>query len=56
MSNKSGSVRFGEGQPASIKKANAVSYATKAISDTDERSHGSRPSHVNKPAKKPMKA
>lgn len=53
---REGSKKFGEGQPASIRKANAVSYDPKGGSDTDEKSHGSRPSHVNNPEIKSYKA
>ena len=53
---KSGSAKFGKNQSATIKKANAVSYAPKGGSDTDEKSHGSRPSHINNPQIKSYKA
>ena len=45
---KAGSAHFGKEDKA-IKKANQAAYEPKGGSDTDVRSHGSRPSHINKP-------
>lgn len=36
-------------ESAAMKKGNLAAYNPKGDSDTDTRSHGSRPSHINRP-------
>lgn len=52
---KSGSAKFGK-EKGTIKKANQAGYNPKGGSDTDVRSHGSRPNQINNPQIGGMKA
>ena len=55
MTHKEGSAKFGK-EKGAIKQANQAAYAPKGGSDTDVKSHGSRPSHINRPDIKGHKA
>lgn len=52
---KAGSAKFGH-ETGKIKSANQAGYMPKGGSDTDVKSHGSRPSHINRPEIKSMNA